>query len=302
MTLAVSIIGNGAIGGLLKARCHSLGLNFNVLTRKEDHEQLTIELLNGHKERLTQDSKTISDGDINELVILPVKAYQVESVIDELRPRLQPNACLVMLHNGMGSQELIQDKLPNQPTILATTSHAAYKVSRSYIKQTGLGQSHYGWLNLSRLNVNRQTDIEQLLDKLLQPSILMGNMQIALWKKLAVNAVINPMTAVLKVKNGHLKSPSFQQAIETICQEVSSIAAQHGQKLSTAELVENTYQVIDDTAANYSSMYQDVVSKRKTEIESISGYIVNKAAQVGDTTPENKKWLDKVQALENTYS
>ena len=301
MTLAVSIIGNGAIGGLLKARCQTLNITTNSLTRRGSNAPLVVETFNGQTQTLIQRSQTLANGHINDLLIIPVKAYQVRSVIDELILKLKPSTCLVMLHNGMGSKELIQNLIPNQPTILATTSHAAYKVSQNLIKQTGLGQSQYGWLNRGKLKATEQEAIEQVVHDLLQPSTLMDDMQTALWKKLAVNATINPLTAVLKVRNGHLKGQEHKKTIEAICQEVSLVAASQRQNLSAEILIQNTYQVIEDTAENYSSMYQDIVAKRRTELDSISGYIIDKATANNIAVPENKKWYGQIKALENAY-
>lgn len=301
MTLRVSIIGNGAIGGLIKAGCQIKDVRYNVLTRQETQQRLTVELLNGTSKILTQGSQAITRGELADVIIIPVKAYQVKSVIDALEHRLSPHTCLVMLHNGMGSQEIIQAALPKQPVVLATTSHAAYKVSDNYVKQTGIGQSQYGWLNEADLDDDTRHTIEQLLHGLLQPATLLEDMQTALWKKLAVNASINPLTAALRVKNGHLNDKRYRTIIEAICQEVSLVAVYCGQLVSKNELVENTYKVIDDTAENYSSMYQDILAQRKTEIDSISGYIVARATDIGQSAPENKHWFDEIKTLERTY-
>lgn len=302
MTFVVSIVGNGAIGGLLKARCLELNIDFNVFARREEKEPLTIELLNGEKQQFTQCSQVVSKHSLGDLLFIPVKAYQVKSVIDEVKLKLTQETCLVLLHNGMGSEELIQKELPGQPVILATTSHAAYKTSHYNVKQTGIGQSQYGWLNKGQLDLGKQHTIEQLAGQVLQPSTLMKDMQAALWKKLAVNAAINPLTAVLRVKNGQLREIQYQKTITKICQEVSLTAAQHGQFLNTDELIENTYQVIEDTTDNYSSMHQDIGAYRKTEIDSISGYLIQKAAEVGQPVPENEKWFNKIKVLEKAYT
>jgi 2-dehydropantoate 2-reductase len=301
MTLSVSIIGNGAIGGLLKARCQQWQIPFNVLTRRQGEKSLMVSLFDGTRIEINQSSQTIDDGTIHDLVISPVKAYQVETVLQELSTKLLPSTCLVLLHNGMGSREIIERLLPNQPVVLATTSHAAYNVSSNTIKQTGIGQSQFGWLNTADLTRPMQQNIEYLLSKLLQPSTLLADMQLALWKKLAVNAAINPLTAIFEVKNGELKAPFYQPIIGAICQEVSIVALAHGQKITADELLKNTEQVINDTAQNYSSMYQDVKAKRRTEIDSISGYILARASEANLKVPENQTWFNKIKTVECRY-
>ena len=201
----------------------------------------------------------------------------------------------------MGSIEIIHDEFPHQPAILATTSHGAYKPSNNHVIQTGVGQSQFGWLQKGQLLINEQKDLEHLLETLLSPAIRVDNMHKALWKKLAVNASINPMTAAMKCRNGKLKERQHLETIKSISREISEVATAQGILLSASELYENTCQVVEDTADNYSSMYQDVQASRKTEIEFISGYVVGLAKKSNIFVPETELWLEKVREIEAQY-
>ena len=135
----VSIVGYGAIGGLLITRCLEHGISFDILARESQRIDLTLEPMNKPSYNLGIETHQLGPTQIQDVVIVPVKAYQVRSVLSQLQPLISQNTCIVLLHNGMGSIEIIHDEFPYQPAILATTSHGAYKPSNNHVIQTGIG-------------------------------------------------------------------------------------------------------------------------------------------------------------------
>jgi 2-dehydropantoate 2-reductase len=109
--------------------------------------------------------------------------------------------------------------------------------------------------------------------------------------------VINPLTALNHCANGQLAAPEYQSQISAIIDELVQVAKREGIALDNAAITARVYQVIKLTAANYSSMYQDVAHNRATEINNINGYICQQASLHHLDVPNNQYLLDKVLQL-----
>ena len=108
------------------------------------------------------------------------------------------------------------------------------------------------------------------------------NYEEMLLKKLVVNAVINPLTSILQIKNGELiENPHYFQIVKSLFAEIQE--SLHLQK--PEHYFNNIIMVCEQTAKNKSSMLRDLEEKRPTEIEAILGYIVEKAIEKEIHTP-----------------
>lgn len=291
--MQVDILGNGAIGNLLVLRCIQLNLDFNLVTRDGQRPDLTLTSISGKKHSVRPDARSINQRPKAGITILPLKAYQILPAIEEMRPFINPDQVLVLLHNGMGTIEQIRAVLPDQPIIAATTSYGSYKPSHFEMIATGEGQTHAGWLGTPKSD----SAIETLFSMLLPPCKWHENIQSALWQKLSVNAVINPLSAIANIKNGGLKDQVFDDEIDLICAETAMVMNAEGYPTSKPSLLEYVNQVIENTADNYSSMRQDLVNQRQTEIEYINGYIVKCATRQGLHVPKNLELIEHINNL-----
>ncbi|WP_339721449.1 2-dehydropantoate 2-reductase [uncultured Paraglaciecola sp.] len=291
----LTIVGQGAIGGLLGFKCQQLGYEYQHLV-KTPQQSLQVTDISGRAYCLPPSLALISKPAPFDLLILPVKAYQVLPVLVQLQPYIQPKNIIVLLHNGMGTIDQVRRLLPNNPLIAATTSYGAFKPDANTLIETGLGQTHLGWID--KVDATLKQTIEPILSALLPPSQWHQDISLALWKKLAVNAVINPLTAIHNVKNGGLAQRSFKTKIVNICDEISKVMNALGYAIETTELIENVQQVITATANNYSSMHQDIKFKRQTEIAFINGYITSQAAELKIKVPYNQELFAQISHRE----
>ena len=141
---------------------------------------------------------------------------------------------------------------------------------------------------------------------LVAKSISKQEMNTLLWQKLAANCVINPLTALLQCENGQLlEEPFYQEMVDPLLEELACVARQSTSKdaqqhakdgqLSFPELKSFVLDVIADTAQNKSSMLQDVMRNRPTEIEYLNGYVVRKGIECGLDTPANQEICNRVK-------
>ncbi|MFO7834574.1 MAG: 2-dehydropantoate 2-reductase [Halohasta sp.] len=108
------------------------------------------------------------------------------------------------------------------------------------------------------------------------------------WEKLAVNAAINPVTALARVENGAIREEPLWSVARRAARETAAVARAAGVDLSDDAAVDAVREVAASTAANRSSMLQDVDAGQETEIEAITGAVVERAAQYGVDVPTNR--------------
>lgn len=302
--MQIGILGIGAIGQLLAQQLAAAGLepwllpraNTPSLAEQGEKQVYTLELGDQSLQTsflcLAQDSSKLKQLD---LLLVTVKAYQVEAALEPLLPKLHPDCRILLLHNGLGPHQSLAAKLNGRPLSLGTTSQGALKLSSNHIRQTGSGLTQIGDLIGAPMPEAMKTALlnaipgSQWSDTILE----------ALWQKLAVNAVINPLTAIHRVNNGALAAPEFEGTICAILDELLQVAKQEGISLTFDTLHARVKEVIRLTAANYSSMYQDLKHGRKTEIDYINGYLQQRAEQYGLTLPINSELVAQIKALES---
>jgi 2-dehydropantoate 2-reductase len=119
-----------------------------------------------------------------------------------------------------------------------------------------------------------------------------------IWGKLVINSAINPLTALLRVKNGELlERPSAREMMGTLARETAQIAEAEKIKLPFEDPVIAAEEVAHKTADNHSSMLQDVLRGAPTEIDAICGAIVKIGHKHGVSTPVNWACWQLVKAI-----
>jgi len=198
-----------------------------------------------------------------------VKGYMLDGIINNLT--FSPTLPLLFVQNGMGHLSLLE-KINTRSIFIGSVEHGALRVNNHTVSHTGIG--------VTKLAIYRIVEGDRwILDKLILQSIKNFPAQfeqeymVMLKKKLVVNAVINPLTAILGVTNGSLLTNKshqmlFEQLFEEVCLALS---------LERHTYYENLVHVCKNTAINESSMLKDVKNGRRTEIDAILGYVLEEA-------------------------
>ena len=123
------------------------------------------------------------------------------------------------------------------------------------------------------------------------------------WGKVIINAAINPLTAILRIPNGALvESEETTGLMRAAALEAAAIARAKGITLPFPDPVERVKQVATMTATNHSSMLQDVLGQRPTEIDAINGKIVEQGQALGIATPVNALLTSLMHAIQQNYT
>ncbi|CAI1004989.1 2-dehydropantoate 2-reductase [Serratia quinivorans] len=292
--MKITILGCGALGQLWLSRLYQQGHDVQGWLRVPQPfcavNVIEPQGASFNRNLPTNDPEHLAQ---SELLLVTLKAWQVSSAVSTLLPKLNPRCAILLLHNGMGTQ----DELPanNQPILQGTTTHAA-RHDGSTIIHVASGTTHIGPTSPAAQSLSH---LAEVLHQALPDVAWHNNIASANWRKLAVNCVINPLTALYNCRNGDLQR--YPEQIELICREVSSVMEMEGYHTSCEGLQQYVMEVIQSTADNVSSMLQDIRTQRHTEIDYITGYLLRRARSHGVTLPENARLFELIKRKENEY-
>ncbi|SLM64048.1 MULTISPECIES: 2-dehydropantoate 2-reductase [Dickeya] len=295
--MKITVLGCGAIGQLWLNALHQQGHDVQAWLRiPQPTCQISVTTLGGERCNLTLKANNNQHLAQTELLLVTLKAWQVSDAVRSLLPRLSPRCTVLLLHNGMGTWE----ELPafSQPLLLGVTTHAARRDATTVVHVAG-GVTHIGSLSPSRHPPEYQSHLAEILHQALPDVAWHNRITATCWQKLAANCVINPLTVLYECTNGALQSHSKQ--IQQVCQEVAQVMEREGFHTSTENLLLYVNQIIQNTAANTSSMRQDVLAQRHTEIDYITGYLLRRARTHGLVLPENSRLFDYIKRKESEY-
>ncbi len=292
----IVILGPGAIGSLWATKLKQAGHNVSLWSRSSE-SQLKLQFDDSAVDTFT--NHHLPDVKNADLIVVTVKAWQVDEAILPLLPHINPDTIIMLMHNGMGTAQHVASVLKNNHIILATTTHGAYKPSSQQVLHTGYGITQIGAFNRSG---EQCQFLQEVMNHALPEVRWNPNINVALWTKLAINCAINPLTALQQCKNGELAQPKFQPTLLNITHELVEVMKQEGLDIEFDELFNTIMQVVNATAENYSSMRQDVFYQRRTEIDFITGYLLQAAKKHHIETPENLKLYQRIKQIEQSWT
>ncbi|BAU72707.1 putative 2-dehydropantoate 2-reductase [Metapseudomonas furukawaii] len=289
------ILGAGSLGSLWATRLARAGVPVRLILR--DPRRLAAYQAAGGLTLVDQGQARrhaipaelpTADGPIQRLLVA-CKAYDAEAAVAPLLPRLSPDAELVLLQNGLGSQDAVALGAPHARCVLASSTEGAFREEDFRVVFAGQGFTWLGdplrpgapaWLgDLSAAGIPHAWT----------PDILSR-----LWRKLALNCAINPLTVLHDCRNGGLLEHPAEVAV--LCSELVELLQRCGQPAAAENLLEDVQRVIQATAANFSSMHQDVASGRRTEISYLLGHACATAARHHVAVPHLDRLHERLKA------
>ncbi len=290
-----TLIGAGAIGSLFGLKLVKSGHQVHFWTRENTQslnrhfpDRPSFHFYQNNTEKLNK----------SDCILLCVKAFSVESVLLNIKPFIEPNTPIILMHNGMGTHQIAQKLLPYSPLLFATTTQASLKINEHEIKHTGEGITTLGALSASAHQYNFFTEV---FNQAIPECQWHQNIEQALWHKLAVNCLINPLTTLMQIPNGELLSAVYQDKLMALSHEIANVMEAEGIDCQADQLFEQGMTVAKKTAHNLSSMNQDLAAKRQTEIDFITGHLIRVADKHGIEVPHHLSLYQAIKHQENAY-
>ena len=275
------VLGVGAIGGLFACRLQSGGADVTLLTKKGEQPSRELILKSRQEQRFQFPQQNLAIGqEPIEYLLVCTKAWAVESAIEAIAPRLSATSVVVLLCNGMGLAEAVAPLIGEAQLVVGSTTSGCRRSKQGELIVSGEGRTQLGsldgglsptWLSPWRRGVpdfEWETDIR---------SVLLA--------KVALNAVINPLTALHGVTNGELLQPPLQAITENVIEEVQSVLVSADATEIASALPAQVRAVCDSTAANHSSMRVDLEGGTQTEIDAIVGWLLSSLTPHPPATP-----------------
>jgi 2-dehydropantoate 2-reductase len=282
-----------AIGGLLADRHDVTLIGRRVNVDPIIMNGLRIEGVVSKMVRLDA-SDTVQGLDPPDLLLVVTKAYSTSSVVDACSSWIRDDTIVLTLQNGLGNLERLRAWRGGK-AIGGTTTMGAFLVMPGVVRIAGMGRTIIG----SDIDPKAARSVASALESAGMPATARRDIHSQIWAKAIVNASINPLTAILRVPNGDLvRSRTLSRLMADICSECEAVAAASGIKLPSKSMYQSARSVARQTAGNRSSMLRDIELGRRTEIDSINGYLCRCGEGAGVPTPLNYALVSIVKSLE----
>jgi 2-dehydropantoate 2-reductase len=300
-----AVLGGGAMGSLFGGRLAADGADVTVVHRGADHvrairrDGLTVETPDGDARTVNLAATTDPDdpGDVDVVLVL-VKSTDTREAVTGAASLLR-GADVLTLQNGLGNPEAIAEVVEEEAVLAGVTAQGATFLGPGRVRHAGRGPTRIG-----RYFAGDDGTVEAIADRFTAAGIktaVADDVRVAVWEKVLVNVGVNAATALARVPNGHLADTDpGRRLLESAVSEAAAVARAEGRPVRE-DAVEHTIAIAEETAANHSSMRQDVERGRTTEIETINGAVVERAADHGIDVPVNRTLADLVRLAEAGY-
>lgn len=312
------IVGAGAIGVAMGATLHAAGNQVSVYARGATKQ--AIERGGLHRRGLLGDADAAAEtvcvrdnlGEFPaqsfDFVLISVKTManrEISRLLAENQQILKPDAKLVILQNGWGNDAAYREYFSEQQVcsgrVITGCERLEPNVSRVtvYTAPVLLG-------NLYGLDVTSLEPLAQAISRGGIPCQTTDDVGAALWAKMLYNCTLNPLSAVLGLHYGALsEAPEGKAIMNGLIEELFAVMTASGYRTywETPEAYQEEFyrKLLPDTYHHNSSTLQDIRKRQPTEIDTLTGKILELAAQHGVDVPMNTMLYRQIKTLESNY-
>lgn len=300
--LNITILGVGAMGTLFgsylsaSAQVTLVGSWQAQIETLQTHPLTIIQPDDRTEQKWVKITSQIDQAPPADIILILVKSYRTAQAAQLAARLLRPEGLVISLQNGLGNLDSLTSVMGSKRVNQGVTTHGATLLAPGRLHHTGYGLTSLGISPENRVWTQRVVDLFNNAGLETRSS---ENIAGLVWGKLAINAGINPLTALLEVPNGTLASDEALRPIMiAAATEVASVAQAQGIVLPFANIAEQAVQVSLATARNRSSMLQDISRAAPTEIEAICGAVTQIGQRLNIPTPINNLLFQLVKEKE----
>ncbi len=299
--MRIGIIGTGALASLFAARLAPLA-NVTLVGSWQaqidaiNANGITVLELDGSETRVavaaTSQPQRVEPVDV---ALILTKSYQTVEAVARAEMILAEHGAAVTLQNGLGNLELLIDEFGADRATIGVTLQGAALEQLGVVRHAGNGATH---LAQATRHIKRTGGLISYLRAAGLELYVTRDADALIWRKLAINAGINPVSALLDRPNGELPTdPIARRIMQQAAQEVANVA--HAQDIEIGDVASEVITVAETTASNRSSMLQDITRGTPTEIDAICGAVVQRGQALNVPTPVNHALHQAIIQLES---
>ena len=224
-----------------------------------------------------------------DLIIIAVKAQGLESAIKNIKNFVHKDVIIISLLNGISSEERIQEVYPTAKVLKSYfIGHSAVRNGNS-VTQDGVGE----------IVVEKSSKLQEIFDEFKINYKMPDDIIYSMWLKYTMNLFSNQVSAILNMSFGELKrNNAFIDFAKKIIAEVRLIAEKKGVK-NLENLEKDSLGFLQKMCdEGKTSMLQDVLAGRKTEVEIFAGEIIRLGKLYEIPTPCNQVLYDLIKIVE----
>jgi len=291
----VVVFGAGSLGSLLGgllAREHDVtlvGRDPHAAAVRESGLRVTGAVEASERPAATTDGRGLTA----DCAVVTVKAFDTAAAARVLATGEYGVA--VSLQNGLGNEATLAGAL-SCPVLAGTATYGAELVEPGVVRCTGVGEVTLG---ARAGGPSEWADrVGAAFDAAGVETAVAADMPARLWRKLAVNAGVNGVTALARADNEAVLTGDAAAVATDAAREVARVATAAGVDVDESAAVGALRSVAGDTADNASSTLQDVRAGRRTEVDAIHGAVVERADEHGVDAPVNRTLAGLLRAWE----
>jgi 2-dehydropantoate 2-reductase len=302
----IAIVGAGAVGSYFGGLLARAGHDVTLIARKEHVSAIKESGLymecQSFQEHVTVKASTEYEATRDaDLILFCVKSPDTESVAQEIKPFLCEDTIILSLQNGVDNCERIKTALSN-PVYPAVVYVAAGMAGPGHVKHFGRGELVIGDLAGRDVCLDQLNSIQDCLNRGNVPCSISKNIKHDMWLKFLVNCSYNAISGIGQIEYGKMvQLEQVNDLIEQITKEFLTVAEKEGIGISHEQAILANQQIAKTMAKQKSSTAQDLMKFKKTEIDYLNGYIVQRGLAHQISTPANQSVYALVKMLEKTY-
>lgn len=294
----VLITGTGAVSTFFAARIALAGYSVKMLGFWPD----AVLAIRTHGARFVDQQGAVQAAQVHissdpcefgpiDYALVLVKSWQTAKYAALIKQCLRQDGIALTLQNGLGNREILAEELGDSRSLAGVILLGATVLEPGLVQVSGDP--------LVQLEKDARLDpLVQVFERSGFQLRLFDDLNSLRWGKLIINSGVNPLSAVLGVRNGELAHDEHCQAIlADLAREGRQTAEAYGVTLPYADPLTAMQEVIERTRNNTSSMLQDLQRGAPTEIDAINGAIVRHAQRKGIAVPVNQTFVSLVKAL-----
>jgi 2-dehydropantoate 2-reductase len=304
--MRICVIGCGAVGSLFAAHLAKTGeaevWAYDVWKEHTDAIQKNGLRLSGAADftvhlNATSNAKELPRCDYG---IVATKAIHTQGAIQDTAHIFDENSAVCSVQNGVGNEEIIAEKV--KLVIRGTTFPAGHPVAPGHIGFDIKGDTWIGPFEPTNTPMSKVEELAGLITRSGMHTIALKDARGAQWTKLVFNASTNPVGALTLLHHGAAtRFEPTNQLFNNLIAEGEAVAKRMG-----IQLHGDPRQLVQKGASapgkHRASMLQDVLAKRKTEVDFMNGAIVEWGRKVGVPTPLNKMVWELIKGLEHSWA
>ena len=296
----IMMVGAGSVGGYFGAHLAKNNPDVSFLLRPRTlaavrQQGLTIRSAGGTFTVRPQAASDARELPAPDLIILAVKAYDLDEVMAQIEPVLTDRTVILTLQNGIDTEDRIIARLGRDCVVGGVAFIYSKIAAPGVIDHYKKGAVAVG--ELMGHESGRLLQIRDLFAAAGIPCQLSKDIRRSKWEKMCWNCVFNPITVLIDDKVAKaLDHPEMMGVIRQIVGEITAVSAAMKVPLP-ADMPERVVKWTQEIRDIHTSMYDDWKAGRQTEIRNLNGYIVDQGRALGIPTPVNEALTAMIKTI-----